>query len=51
MKKLNTEQVAQIRDMYCPWDKERSLSALAKLFGVVKSTIYKIVKHQSWKSK
>lgn len=48
--KLSSESVKYIREHYIPYDKNFSLNALAKKFGVTKQAIIDVVHYRSWKN-
>lgn len=48
-KKLTNHEVEEIRKRYRPWDRQNSLRALGKEFGVKCQTIHAIVLGETWK--
>lgn len=46
--KLTADDVLKIREMYKPWNRESSLSVIAKLFNVDVKTIHKIILRKTW---
>ncbi|HFT8008588.1 TPA: HNH endonuclease [Burkholderia cenocepacia] len=48
--KINSDAVQEIRSLYRPRDRERSIGALAKKFGISRSQVHRILRGEKWKS-